>query len=309
MSNHHSKHVFGGQWTEEKLDCLRHYLNSYNTALKNTPFKRLYIDAFAGTGERYSRDGTAEKAQPALLEVTQAQAEFFEGSVRVALNADPSFDALHLIEASTAKCAQLARLKAEFPDRAINIYHGDANTQIAGICKSVDWHGRRTGVQHRAVLFLDPYGCQVKWETIRAIAATRAIDLWYLFPSGLGINRMAANRRERIPENWEPTLDACLGTGEWRTAFYQEHTTVNLFGEATTETHKVANIDHIEQFFLDRLKTVFSHVAPSCLTLSNGSGSKMFSLCFAANNPKGGPIALRIANHLLTKKRGSGGRR
>ena len=35
---------------------------------------------------------------------------------------------------------------------------------------------------HRAVLFLDPYGMQVEWATIEAVAKTKAIDLWLLFP-------------------------------------------------------------------------------------------------------------------------------
>ena len=47
--------LFGGRWTEEKLEILRKYLQAYNTALKNQPFKRVYIDAFAGTGYRKQR--------------------------------------------------------------------------------------------------------------------------------------------------------------------------------------------------------------------------------------------------------------
>jgi three-Cys-motif partner protein len=43
------------------------------------------------------------------------------------------------------------------------------------ICDN-DWRS------HRAVLFLDPYGMQVEWQTIEAIAKTAAIDLWLLFP-------------------------------------------------------------------------------------------------------------------------------
>ncbi len=298
----HDRHIFGGQWTEEKLRCLRDYLSAYTKALRHQPFQRLYIDAFAGTGDRYSREEDPGP-QPALLEITRDQAQFFEGSVRVALATDPPFHEFHLVESSPSKCVQLRTLSREFPGRQIAVYQGDANAEIRRICRSVDWHGRH-GRQHRAVLFLDPYGCQVKWETICAVAATRAIDLWYLFPSGLGINRMTASQRGRIPENWEPTLDECLGTKDWRTVFYKEETTLDLFGQATTIAHKVASIDHIERFFIERLRTVFSFVAPNCLTLSNGAGYKMFSLCFAANNPKGGPIALRIANHLLTKKKG-----
>lgn len=41
---------FGGAWTEEKLGILERYLDAYTTALKSTPFKLVYIDAFAGTG-------------------------------------------------------------------------------------------------------------------------------------------------------------------------------------------------------------------------------------------------------------------
>ena len=41
----------GGKWTIDKLDILERYLDAYTTALKNQPFKLMYIDAFAGTGE------------------------------------------------------------------------------------------------------------------------------------------------------------------------------------------------------------------------------------------------------------------
>ena len=43
---------FGGPWTQRKLEVVGRYLDLYATALKNRPFKRLYIDAFAGTGDR-----------------------------------------------------------------------------------------------------------------------------------------------------------------------------------------------------------------------------------------------------------------
>jgi len=38
----------------------------------------------------------------------------------------------------------------------------------------------------RGVIFLDPYGMEVSWETVEAIARTEALDCWYFFPlSGL----------------------------------------------------------------------------------------------------------------------------
>ena len=46
-------------------------------------------------------------------------------------------------------------------------------------------------------MFLDPYGMQVKWSTLEAIASTRAIDMWLLFPLGQAVNRLLT--RNKIP--------------------------------------------------------------------------------------------------------------
>ena len=56
MSTTDTEHRFGGPWTELKLRVLREYLHFYTQALKSQPFKLLYIDAFAGTGERTVSD-------------------------------------------------------------------------------------------------------------------------------------------------------------------------------------------------------------------------------------------------------------
>ena len=58
---------FGGDWTIEKLDILTGYLDAYLTALKNFHFKKIYIDAFAGTGSITTRDGQREIAGSARL--------------------------------------------------------------------------------------------------------------------------------------------------------------------------------------------------------------------------------------------------
>jgi three-Cys-motif partner protein len=70
-----------------------------------------------------------------------------------------------------------------------------------------DWTSRR------AVLFLDPYGMQVEWRTIEAIAATKAIDLWLLFPLGIGVNRLLTKSGD-IPESWRNRLNLLLGDGQ-----------------------------------------------------------------------------------------------
>ena len=45
-------HRFGGNWTEQKLECVRKYLRAYTTIMCKQPFHYAYIDAFAGTGYR-----------------------------------------------------------------------------------------------------------------------------------------------------------------------------------------------------------------------------------------------------------------
>jgi hypothetical protein len=68
---------------------------------------------------------------------------------------------------------------------------------------------------------------------------------------------------------------------------------------------KRATTGTIGRYFVDRLKEVFTAVAEPRV-LSNSKGSPLYLLCFAAGNLKGAPIALKIANHLLSPKTGWG---
>lgn len=207
-------HRFGGDWTTAKLDVIARYLASYTTALKDKPskehpFVKGYIDAFAGTGYRDARrDDRSEDASQALLLPDLAEAEpqaLLDGSARLALKTEPRFDRYVFIERSPERCAQLELLKQEFPDLAkdIQVRRGDANSEIQDLCGK-DWSS------HRAVLFLDPYGMQVDWTTVEAIARTKAIDLWVLFPLGIGVNRLLTKSGD-IPDSWRRRLNLLLG--------------------------------------------------------------------------------------------------
>src|SRR4029079_15745303 len=51
-----AKHVFGGDWTNDKLERVRKYLREYTKIFSRNErasyFTTIYVDAFAGTGER-----------------------------------------------------------------------------------------------------------------------------------------------------------------------------------------------------------------------------------------------------------------
>lgn len=61
---------------------------------------------------------------------------------------------------------------------------------------------------------------QVEWGTVELLAATKAVDLWYLFPLGIGALRLLTRTGE-MEDGWRKRLDALLGTPEWRTRFYE----------------------------------------------------------------------------------------
>jgi three-Cys-motif partner protein len=293
-------HLFGGDWTTEKLELVRRYLVAYTTALKNRRFRTAYIDAFAGTGRRAPRrrKKSGDSLQTSMFElppeIYEAETqEFLDGSARIALQVEPRFNKYFFIEKNSKRAAELQKLQEEFPDKKgdIHIKPEEANVYLQKFCRTVDWRARR------AVLFLDPYGMQVEWETIKAIGATKSIDLWLLFPIGVAVNRMLP-RDGQIFDAWRRKLDIMFGDPSWFDEFYEESIDRNLLGEQA-ELKKVANFDSIARYFVGRLETAFYQVAQSPRYLYNSRNNPLYLLCFATGNAKGAPIAIKIADHIL----------
>jgi three-Cys-motif partner protein len=284
--------TFGGDWTSDKLERVSKYLDAYKQALKNQPFYLIYIDAFAGTGYRTPKK--QQENQGLLLPEFEGQEAkgFVDGSARIALQGEPPFDKYIFIEQSPKRFIELQKLKEEFPTRNIELEQSDANAYIMKLCKK-PW------IKERAVLFLDPFGMQVTWDTIGAIAKTKAIDLWLLFPLGVAVNRLL-KKDANIPESWRKILDEMFGTTDWYEAFYKTEQVRNLF-EDQIITNKMSDFDSIGQYFVNRLKTVFAGVAKKPLPLTNSRNVPLYLLCFASGNPKGAPIALRIAENILRR--------
>ncbi len=289
-------HRFGGNWTERKLRILKDYLTAYTTALKNQPFKKIYIDAFAGSG---FIDLSTNPPPPSLFDEPVdsgpgSPAKESKGSASIALETDPPFDEWIFIEKDAKKCKELEKLRHQYPEYGpmIHIQQGEANKELQNLCK-MDWSNRR------AVIFLDPYGMQVDWTTVESIARTRAVDMWYLFPLGIGLNRMLP-KSGRIQESWENRITRCLGTGEWYSKLYSVDYQENIFGERQEHLIK-ESIDGLQRWFLERLQQTFEAVSPNPAILKNSTNNPMYMLCFAAANPAGAQIALKIADHILNK--------
>jgi three-Cys-motif partner protein len=289
---------FGGTWTDQKLKKVSDYLPAYMHVLQGKGFKVGYIDAFAGTGYRTLRSACPD--MPGLFEELEDEdaQSYRDGSARMALRTIPPFDKYIFIEKDSKKCAELEGLKTEFQTYAdrIDIRNGDANDCIADLCSCpTRWN------HHRAVMFLDPFGMQVDWTTVEMIAATKAIDLWYLFPIG-SVNRLLERDQCRHP-SFAECLDRTLGANDWRTVFYETHKEQSLFGSELEITNKVASFSAIGSYIVKRLKTIFAGVAETPYTLKNSKNVPLFMLCFAVGNPNPKAVApaLKIARDILMK--------
>ncbi|MFN7947248.1 MAG: three-Cys-motif partner protein TcmP [Blastocatellia bacterium] len=285
-----AKQSFGGDWTQEKLERVRKYLSAYTTIMSHYNFRFAYIDAFAGTGYRtIKKDNEQEELPFPDLE------SFLDGSARIALQIQPRFTKYIFIEQNESRFAELQKLKEEFPrlQSDIILVNADANSYIRELCLGYSWK------TNRAVLFLDPFGMEVTWETIEAVAATKAVDLWLLFPLGVAVNRMLT-RNGQIRAIWREKLNRMFGADDWYDVFYQTIRKQTLFGEEMV-TQKVSDFDLIGQYFVGRLKTVFAGVANNPLPLFNSHNNPLYLLCFASGNPKGAKTAINIAQDILRR--------
>ena len=280
-------HYFGGAWTEIKLEILKNYLNFYTKALQDKNFELLYIDAFAGTGNR------TEILPSAPIFGQEEQKISLDGSARIALNLDKKFDRYLFIENNQKRIDELKKIRAEFPDTYIKIVNADANKIITDLANKPIWESNN----FRGVIFIDPYGLEVSWETLEAIAKTKSFDIWYLFPIS-GVCRQAAKDYSKMEEYKKDALDKIFGTRNWQEAFYEEKHQPGLF-ETKESTERKVTIKQIEDWVSNKLKTIFTHVSkPVSLP---ATGSQLYSLYFCISNPshKAVGLATKVANHIL----------
>ena len=113
-------------------------------------------------------------------------------------------------------------------------------------------------------------------------------------------------------DKWEDCIDRLLGDSGWREEFYKKDPHMSLFDFISDESGqsdgermvKDANPEHIKEYILSRLETIFPSVSKLARIFRNSRNSPMFLFCFAiaSESPKAQGLALRIANHILKNK-------
>jgi three-Cys-motif partner protein len=292
------EHFFGGDHTETKLSCLRQYLTAYSVALQNKGFARIYVDAFAGTGSRAEVRG----ALP-ILGTHENTVVTTEGSAAIAMGIEPAFHHIALIEQDATKAMALKKFVETRGTSKVRIREGDANEIVKHICRRTEWHRPSLGIPNgiRGVIFLDPYGMEVEWSTVEAIAATKALDCWYFFPLA-GLYRNAPHDPLGLDQSKIAALNRVLGTQEWRDDWYSRPgVQYDLLGAYEPSERRNVDVDAIEDYVRRRLATIFQGAVLPPLRIKNAGGAPLASLFFAVSNPSGAAVGLasRIAGHIL----------
>jgi len=175
----------------------------------------------------------------------------------------------------------------------VTITQFDANEMLSKICDRTRWKATR------AVVFLDPFGLQIRFETLQKLASTQAVDLWYLVPV------FAMYRQVRgdggVLEDGGRSVDEALGTTDWRRVVaVEEKGQPDLFGVGQSVSKRAVDIAWFENIAKERLKLAFDgRVIDQVLPLGR-NGLHEFSLMFAWANPgEKAKLAAKLAAAVL----------
>jgi three-Cys-motif partner protein len=285
---------FGGAWSLLKVELVEKYLRAFNVVLREKPsparpFRRVYIDTFAGSGSF-----TFEEEMP-LLPAPEAE-RMHAGSAKRAMAVLPGFDELYFFELDPGKIASLKAVVGDDP--RVSIIQGDANTEVPSLLRRLNWKERR------GVIFVDPCGPESNWDMIRAIAATQALDMFWLFPIS-AVYRNAPRDHAALTQEKRRMCERCLDGGDWEKELYSaaHATTPDLFAAQPAKLRRHLDIPDIEAYVTKLLiSSKFAHVEKPG-PLYGTKGAQLFSLYFAVSNPSGPAIraASSIARDLLDK--------
>ena len=161
--------------------------------------------------------------------------------------------------------------------------------------------------KYRGVIFLDPYGLEVRSETLKLIVATECFDVWYLFPTS-GVYRQAPRDHIALDRTKRNALNNLFGTRSWESAFYDKSCegTNKQLGflddmEEEQNLKRTATVKQIEDWGKKWLEGIFSYVsAPLVLPRK---GTQFYSLFFCVSNKskKAINLAKKVSAHILNQ--------
>ena len=272
-----------GKWSEEKLDLLAKYLKAYSVIMNEQKKSWLkayyYIDAFAGS------------VKPRAKEDEQ---RYIDGSPIRALQTEPKFDGYWFVDVNPQRVERVKKLGEDFPNQVIQAYQGNCNDVLCNeIVPKITYSSKK-----RAFVFLDPYGLQVDWETVKELANAKTCDIFINF-SVMGVTRLLPREQKPDPE-FVKQIDKVMGNTEWITQIYKEspRTQLDLFGNSSEPTlsRETIQAEWLASLYTEQLRLLFPHVSRPVL-MKNSTNSVLYALCLASHNQ----TAIKITNELFNR--------
>ena len=159
------------------------------------------------------------------------EAEYISGSPHVALELEKPFTDYIFIEIDRERLDQLEGLKKGLREPTDSpARKQDCNDYLRKLLNETQW------TQWRGVIFLDPFGMQVPWDTIVEIGKTEAIEVFINFPVGMAIQRLL-KRSGQFTSKERTKIDRYFGTDEWYDLLYERAR--DLFEENITKKPKL----------------------------------------------------------------------
>jgi three-Cys-motif partner protein len=284
-----------GEWAKDKLDRLRKYLSAYTTIMsapKQAAWCRgfHFVDAFAGPGQHQIRPtATPDDLESLFNDATRFQnqsqdaSELIAGSPLTALSIAPPFSTYTFIELDADRVASLKKLASTVQSPVEIVQSECAHFLRQRFVRAHNWKNER------AVVFLDPFGMQVNWDTIEALASTKAIEIFLNFPVGMAIQRLLLRNADDYTEQGRQKLDGYFGTTEWFDVLYKKRR--SLFGDVEDKVNDSG--EALLRWYRKRLENVFGYVSSAHL-IRNSRRGHLYYLLLASPNKTGAKIASYI---------------
>ena len=272
---------FGGDWTEAKMDIVVSYAKAYLTIMQKQHWvKTMYFDGFAGSGFISSDEEKNEERKGTALRILDI------------IEPCP-FSLYYFVELNELHKKQLESIiQDKYFGRNAHIANADCNEKLMRMAGFLRAHK-----EYRSLVFIDPYGMSVNWNSIEALKGL-GVDLWILVPTGIGVTRLLKNDGN-ISIAWLKRLEKFLGISqeEIKNHFYETKEKNTLFGMETLLEKQKDTVNRAGELYKERLKTVFKYVSES-FVMKNSTNSIMYHFMMATNNP----TALKIANDVIKPK-------
>lgn len=261
--------------TSEKLEYIRKYIEGYLMATKRLPIK-YYIDAFAGSGKCILCD-TECNSRGGKRCLLCGRGHVVDGSVLISLKTKNKFSEYIFIEIIQNNIKNLEKIiQQEFSEYRglIKIKKADSNELLKNLYQHVSQYAG-------CLIFLDPEGPELFWDTVKYLSKIRKVELLILYPYDMSLVRLVKNFQEK--------LDKFYGNNEWF-KIYNDKDNYNA------EKRKLMLLN----LYVNNLKKLgFEHVVLKQIRRNLRSGRSLYHLILATHHPAGKKIMEDIFNKEL----------